>query len=125
MAAISDVMTAGVVTLAPDSSVSDAAKVMVRGGIGSVVVVQGKMLLGILTERDVLKAAADKGDLSTSRVDKWMTLDPDTVGPDIDTEDAAGLMLSRGYRHLPVVLAEELLGMVSLRDVLSARIAPR
>ena len=125
MAAISDVMTAGVVTLTPDSTVSDAAKVMVRGGIGSAVIVQGKMLLGILAERDVLRAAAAAGDLSQSRVDQWMTPDPDTVGPDIDTEEAAGLMLSRGYRHLPVVLAGELLGMVSLRDVLSARIAPR
>tara|TARA_B110000014_G_scaffold79469_1_gene54573 strand:- start:37 stop:414 length:378 start_codon:yes stop_codon:yes gene_type:complete len=125
MVAISEVMTGDVVTLPPDSTISDAAQVMVRGGFGSVVVVQGRMLLGILTERDVLRAAADGDDLRACRVDQWMTPDPDTALPDLDTEEAAGLMLSRGYRHLPVEADGELLGMVSLRDVLSARIAKR
>ncbi len=125
MVAISEVMTDNVVTLPPDSTVGDAARVMVRGGFGSVVVVQGRLLLGILTERDVLRAAADEDDLRASRVDLWMTPDPDTALPDLDTEEAAALMLSRGYRHLPVEADGELLGMVSLRDVLSARIAQR
>jgi CBS domain-containing protein len=125
MVALSEVMTDNVVTLPPDSTVSDAARVMVRGGFGSVVVVQGRLLLGILTERDVLRAAADEDDLRASRVDRWMTPDPDTALPDLDTEEAAALMLSRGYRHLPVEADGELLGMVSLRDVLSARIAQR
>ena len=58
MVALSDVMTPDVVTLSAEASVGEAAKVMVRGGFGSVVVVQGRMLLGILTERDVLRAAA-------------------------------------------------------------------
>ena len=113
------------VTLSSDSTVSDAAQVMVRGGFGSVVVVHGRMLLGILTERDVLRAAASEDDLRSASVERWMTPDPDTSEPDLDTEEAAGLMLSRGYRHLPVVVDGDLVGMVSLRDVLSARIARR
>jgi len=125
MATLSDVMTPDVVTLSSDSSVGDAAKVMVRGGFGSVVVVQGRMLLGILTERDVLRAAAAEDDLRAASVEKWMTPEPETALPDLDTEEAVSLMLSRGFRHLPVVLDGELLGMVSLRDVLSARIARR
>ena len=125
MATIADVMTKDVVTLSSDSTVSDAAQVMVRGGFGSVVVVHGRMLLGILTERDVLRAAASEDDLRSASVERWMTPDPDTSGPDLDTEEAAGLMLSRGYRHLPVVVDGDLVGMVSLRDVLSARIARR
>ena len=125
MATIADVMTKDVVTLSSDSTVSDAAQVMVRGGFGSVVVVHGRMLLGILTERDVLRAAASEDDLRSASVERWMTPDPDTSEPDLDTEEAAGLMLSRGYRHLPVVLDGDLVGMVSLRDVLSARIARR
>ncbi len=123
MATIADVMTKDVVTLSSDSTVSDAAQVMVRGGFGSVVVVHGRMLLGILTERDVLRAAASEDDLRSAPVERWMTPDPDTSEPDLDTEEAAGLMLSRGYRHLPVVVDGDLVGMVSLRDVLSARIA--
>ena len=123
MATIGDVMTKEVVTLSSDSTVTDAAQVMVRGGFGSVVVVHGRMLLGILTERDVLRAAASEDDLRSALVERWMTPDPDTSEPDLDTEEAAGLMLSRGYRHLPVVVDGDLVGMVSLRDVLSARIA--
>ena len=123
MATIGDVMTKDVVTLSSDSTVTDAAQVMVRGGFGSVVVVHGRMLLGILTERDVLRAAASEDDLRSASVERWMTPDPDTSEPDLDTEEAAGLMLSRGYRHLPVVVDGDLVGMVSLRDVLSARIA--
>ena len=125
MATIDDVMTKDEVTLSSDSTVSDAAQVMVRGGVGSVVVVHGRMLLGILTERDVLRAAASEDDLRSASVERWMTPDPDTSEPDLDTEEAAGLMLSRGYRHLPVVVDGDLVGMVSLRDVLSARIARR
>jgi CBS domain-containing protein len=118
-------MTPDVVTLSAEASVGEAAKVMVRGGFGSVVVVQGRMLLGILTERDVLRAAAAEDDLRAASVERWMTPEPETALPDLDTEEAASLMLSRGFRHLPVVLDGELLGMVSLRDVLSARIARR
>ena len=125
MVALSDVMTPDVVTLPAEASVGEAAKVMVRGGFGSVVVVQGRMLLGILTERDVLRAAAAEDDLRATSVERWMTPEPETALPDLDTEEAASLMLSRGFRHLPVVLDGELLGMVSLRDVLSARIARR
>lgn len=125
MVALSDVMTPDVVTLSAEASVGDAAKVMVRGGFGSVVVVQGRMLLGILTERDVLRAAAAEDDLRAASVERWMTPEPETALPDLDTEEAVSLMLSRGFRHLPVVLDGELLGMVSLRDVLSARIARR
>ena len=125
MATIGDVMTKDVVTLSSDSTVSDAAQVMVQGGFGSVIVVHGRMLLGILTERDVLRAAASEEDLRSAPVERWMTPDPDTCEPDLDTEEAASLMLSRGYRHLPVVVDVDLVGMASLRDVLSARIARR
>ena len=125
MVALADVMTPDVVTLSSEASVGDAAKAMVRGGFGSVVIVQGRMLLGILTERDVLRAAAAEDDLRAAPVERWMTPEPETALPDLDTEEAASLMLSRGFRHLPVVLDGELRGMVSLRDVLSARIARR
>ena len=125
MVAISEVMTAEVATLSPDATVGEAAGVMVRGGFGSVVVVMGKMLVGILTERDVLRAAAEASDLSVASVEQWMTPNPDTAGPDLDTEEAATEMLSRGYRHLPVVAVGGMVGMVSLRDVLSVRIGNR
>ncbi len=125
MAVVSEVMTPEVATLGPAATMAEAASVMVGGGFGSVVVVQGTMLVGILTERDVLRAAANEPDLTTALVETWMTVEPDTAGPDFDTEEAATLMLSRGFRHLPIVDASGLVGMVSLRDVLSTRIARR
>ena len=125
MVEVREVMSPDVATVASDASVSDAAKVMVKGGFGSVIIVHGKMLVGILTERDVLRAAANETDLSTASVEDWMTPDPETAEPDLETEDAAGMMLSRGFRHLPVTQNGDLVGIVSLRDVLSARIGRR
>lgn len=125
MVEVREVMSPDVATVASDASVSDAAKVMVKGGFGSVIIVHGKMLVGILTERDVLRAAANETDLSAASVEDWMTPDPETAEPDLETEDAAGMMLSRGFRHLPVTQDGNLVGIVSLRDVLSARIGRR
>ena len=125
MVEVREVMSPDVATVASDASVSDAAKVMVKGGFGSVIIVHGKMLVGILTERDVLRAAAEETDLSAASVEDWMTPDPETAEPDLETEDAAGMMLSRGFRHLPVTQDGDLVGIVSLRDVLSARIGRR
>jgi CBS domain-containing protein len=122
MAAVRDVMTTSVTTMAGAATVADAAAEMVQGRIGSVLVTQGSMLLGIFTERDVLRAAAVAADLSSDPVAKWMTPEPVTAPPETSTDEAAELMLSGGFRHLPVVDESGLIGIVSLRDLLSARI---
>jgi CBS domain-containing protein len=115
-------MTTTVCTVAPETSVAEVAMRMVKGRFGSVVVTKSEMLVGILTERDVLRAAAAGTDLTTSPVSRWMTTDPETVDPDLDSEEAAQIMLSRGFRHLPVVNGNTIMGIVSLRDVLATRI---
>ena len=125
MARLSNLMTTEVFTTSPDAPVAEVAGSMVKGRFGSAVVMQSSMLVGIFTERDVLRAAASGADLSTSRVGDWMTRDPETVNADTESEDAAELMLSQGFRHLPVVEGNECVGIVSLRDVLSVRIGRR
>ena len=125
MVELREVMSPNVATVESDASVADAAKVMVKGGFGSVIIVHGKMLVGILTERDVLRAAAEETDLSAALIEDWMTPAPETAEPELETEEAAGMMLSRGFRHLPVTQDGDLVGIVSLRDVLSARIGRR
>jgi CBS domain-containing protein len=122
MAALRDIMTREVFSVSRDTSVAEAARAMVKGRFGSAIVKQGAMTLGIFTERDVLRAAASGDDLTASPVSKWMTPDPTTAGPDDDSEEAAQTMLANGFRHLPVVEGTEVAGIVSLRDVLSARI---
>ncbi|HYT39715.1 MAG TPA: CBS domain-containing protein, partial [Acidimicrobiia bacterium] len=74
------------------------------------------------TERDALRVAAAGTDPTTASVKDWMTRDPVTVGPDTDSDDAAAIMATEGFRHLPVVDGDSVVGVVSLRDVLSARI---
>jgi CBS domain-containing protein len=122
MAKLSDIMTRDAFTVSPDAAVSEVVTNMVKRRLGSALVMQSDMLVGIFTERDVLRAAASGRDLTASRVTEWMTPDPETAGADTDSEAASETMLSKGFRHLPVVEGNAVLGIVSLRDLLSARV---
>lgn len=122
MTTLRDVMSTSVTTMEASATIADAAAKMVQGRFGSVLVTERTMLLGIFTERDVMRAAAESSDLQADTLSKWMTPDPITRPPDTGTDEAAELMLSNGFRHLPVVDESGLVGIVSLRDLLSARI---
>src|ERR1700721_236279 len=117
-------MTTRVVVTSPDDPVADAAAAMVQRKVGSALIMQGRFLAGIMTERDVLRAAASGSDLTTSPVSAWMTKDPEQASLDTTIEDPAQLMLLHGFRHLPVVEGREVRGVVSLRDLPAARIPP-
>src|SRR5215472_12737870 len=117
-----DLMSTRVATTTPDTPVSVAAASMVEANVGSAVVMQGRFLVGILTERDVLRAAASGHDLSVSSVSEWMTPDPQSVSPDTSAEEAAQIMLLHGFRHLPIVEGRTVCGVVSLRDLFASRI---
>jgi CBS domain-containing protein len=119
---LAEIMTKDPFVVAGDATVADVAAQMVKLRVGSAVVMDGAWLAGIFTERDVLRAAASGRDLTASTVGEWMTPDPMTAEPDMDTGEAAQVMLSRGFRHLPVMEANRVTGIVSLRDVLSTRI---
>jgi CBS domain-containing protein len=125
MARLGDVITGKVFSVSPTQSVTEVAEVMVQGRVGSAVVIDGPWLVGIFTERDALRAVASGSDLSAVPVKAWMTKDPVTVDADTDTEEAAAIMATHGFRHLPVVDDEKVIGVVSLRDVLAARIRRR
>ena len=119
---VRDLMTTRVVTASPDDPLADAAAAMVEQKVGSALIMQGRLLWGILTERDVLRAAASGSDLRSSPVSAWMTKDPEQASPETLAEDAIQLMLLHGFRHLPVLEACEVRGVVSLRDLAAARI---
>jgi CBS domain-containing protein len=120
-----DIMTTEVLTTSAERPVAEVTGMMVKARVGSAVVLQGSWLAGILTERDVLRAAASGLDLTTSPVAEWMTSDPMTATPDTTIEEAAEVMLSSGFRHLPVVERRELKGVVSIRDLLASGIRRR
>lgn len=117
-----DLMNTRVAATTPDAPVAAAATAMVHANVGSVVVMQGPFLVGILTERDVLRAAASGEDLSASPVSAWMSPDPQSASPGTSAEDAAQIMLLNGFRHLPVLEGRTVCGVVSLRDLFADRI---
>ena len=122
MPTLKEIMTSDVFATTPSTSVADVAASMLKGRFGSAVVLEGSTLMGIFTERDVLRAAAARADLTSSRVADWMTGAPVTASPDMDTGEATEIMMSQGFRHLPVVEGKTIAGIVSLRDILRTRI---
>jgi len=122
MTVLRDLMNTHVIAAAPNTPVAEAAAVMVEANVGSAVVMQGPFLVGILTERDVLRAAASGQDLSASLVSAWMTPEPQSARPDTTVEEATQIMLLNGFRHLPVVEGRTVCGVVSLRELFAPRI---
>lgn len=85
---------------------------------GSVCVVDGTVLVGIVTERDLLRAASEGVSPRSVTVRDYMSYDPVTVSADEDVTDAAAVMIAVGARHVPVLDADEVVGMLSIRDLL-------
>ena len=115
---IGDVMRTRVVTVEMNDSARVAVLRMLEEGVGSVAVCDTGKLVGIFTERDVLRFAGEGTDLDAVRVGDVMTRDPVTVDARVSILDAARLMGERKIRHLPVVEGDHLLGMIGIRDVL-------
>src|ERR1041384_5384054 len=103
---VGDAMTVRVVTVPPKASVQEAIARMLEEGIGSVAVCDGPRLVGIFTERDVLRGAGEGASFGEVAVEDVMTRRPVTVSPDDDIVDASLLMADRRIRHLPVCEGE-------------------
>ncbi|MBI5157098.1 MAG: CBS domain-containing protein [Acidimicrobiia bacterium] len=108
-----------------EATLGDAANALVQDGVGSLGVIVDRRLVGIITERDLVRALAAGVDPETELVADWMAESPDTFSPDIDVEEAARWLLEVGYRHMPVMAGGELLGIVSIRDILWAVLGER
>jgi CBS domain-containing protein len=124
MATLADILKPDFITVAPEDTLGEVAEQMMKQNVGAVVVKDFGRLIGILTERDMLRAMAARMHTSEARVRQWMTADPITVPPDMTLDDAAKIMLDHGFRHLPVMDGETVLGVVSLRRVLGGRRQP-
>jgi citrate synthase len=117
MALVRDLMSSPAIARPSYESLEGAAAAMAAAGIGSVVVTEDAKVVGILTERDLLRAAAAGADPTSETVGEWMTVGPDVLGPDEDAAAAWTSLTHHRYRHLPVVDGHDLLGVVSLRDL--------
>lgn len=106
------------ISIEPWVTLRDAARRMREGGFSCLPVVSGEELMGIITERDLVEALAADEHPEASTVFSHMSEAPQTVGPDDECADAVAMMLSLGCRHLPVVDAGRLVGVISARDLL-------
>jgi CBS domain-containing protein len=110
-------MSRDLLTVEPGDQLGEVAQRMVARDVGAVLVMEGEALSGILTERDVLRAVA-AGIQDDTLVSDWMTRDPETMSPDDTTEHAAVLMIHGGFRHMPLVEGDRVVGMLSIRDLM-------
>ncbi|MGO1119311.1 CBS domain-containing protein [Rhodovibrionaceae bacterium A322] len=105
-------------TLDPGCTVLEAVQHMARRKIGAVLVADNNRLCGIFTERDVVgRVLGQDMNPADTLLSQVMTPDPDTVKPDDTAMSALDKMGSKGYRHLPVVDGDKLVGIVSIRDL--------
>ena len=116
MDTVADLMVKDVLTVDPSDTIGEAAEKMNAANVGAVVVLEDMVrIVGIVTERDLLRAVASRARAAEARVRQWMTSDPVTIEPETSIEDAAEIMFTRNFRHLPVVKDGRPLGIVSLR----------
>jgi CBS domain-containing protein len=121
MPRIADVLPTEFIEVAPEDTLGEVAERMTAVNVGAVIVKDFGRLIGILTERDLLKAMAARVHTSEARVRQWMTEGPLTASADMDVDEAAKVMLDNGFRHLPVVDEDgNVMGIVSLRRVVAA-----
>ena len=116
----SEIMSKTLTIVEPEVTLGEAATLMGERHVGSVVVCEDDRLVGILTERDIVRALSREHDAPARPVVEWMSKDPTTAGPDADVKEALRTMVDGGFRHLPVVEGANVVGMVSIRDVAGA-----
>lgn len=109
-------------TCAPDDTLGDVVDLLVGHNIGSLVVREDEEMVGIITERDILRAtAATRGPLEFVKVRERMTRCPIVVSLEDEVTDTMGLMTERRIRHLPVVERGKLVGIISIGDLVKAQ----
>jgi CBS domain-containing protein len=123
---VSEVMNRNIITMRPDGTVYEAAKLMKENNIGSVVIMEEGELRGIVTERDLITryiAAEDGRRPEDVKVSEIMTKDPTTIRDNTDIDEAARIMIEKNIRRLIVVNYDgRVVGIISSRDIL--KVAP-
>jgi CBS domain-containing protein len=117
---VSDLRPHELFTAQAEETLEVAADRMSWHQVSALPVLEGQRLVGIVTERDLTAALAEGADAEVTPVSDYMTPAPEVLRPDNELADAAHLMLELGIRHLPVVRSGQLVGVLSMRDVLDA-----
>lgn len=116
---ISELIAGPPIGCAANATLVEMAGIMIDEGVGSLAVMDGSRLLGIVTDRDIVGAVAEDADRTPTAAD-LMTRDPDTVDAETDISNAVDWLNATGYRHLPVTTDGQLVGIISIKDLLWA-----
>ena len=112
-----------VVTVAPGAGVRDLIALLAQHNVGALVVSSdGERLEGIVSERDVVRHLHADGTVVNNTVGAIMTAEVETCGPEVELDVLMAMMTERRIRHVPVVAEDRLLGIVSIGDVVKAKI---
>ena len=122
MVTVAEVMSTELVTMGSEPSLAEAASVMSQRRVGSVLIMEGDRLAGILTERDIVRAISQDIGAPRDEIAHWMSAEPRTILATASLEDARELMDRSHIRHLPVTDGGRIVGMLSMRDLI--RIGP-
>ncbi|MEO6511982.1 MAG: CBS domain-containing protein [Nocardioides sp.] len=122
---ISDIISAkasqDVITIAPDASVRDLIRLLAEHNVGALIVSgDGSAVDGIVSERDVVRRLLDSDEILDGQVSAIMTAEVATAGPETTLDDIRAVMTERRIRHVPVVTDENLIGIISIGDVVKA-----
>lgn len=114
---------AGFISVAPDARVTEVVALLAEKHIGAVLVTDQGKLVGILSERDIVRCLAGHGAAALDMTAKaLMTSNPSTATPDVSVQQAMGMMTDGRFRHLPIIENGALAGLVSIGDVVKAMI---
>lgn len=108
-------------SISPTDTLGQAVDKLVSNNCGALVVLDGDRMAGIITERDILKACAELKSPLEATVSDRMSTELVTAGPDNDVEHVMGLMTNHRIRHLPILDAGTLVGVISIGDVVKAQ----
>ena len=115
---LGDIMTKNVVSVSPEQSIEEAARLMSENNVGSLPVVENGQLKGIITDRDITLRSTAKGGNEKTKVSDCMSSQNMVTGdPNMDIKEAAQVMSQHQFRRLPVVDQNNMVGMVSLGDL--------
>jgi len=118
MTTVSEIMTTKVVTVPVEKGLKEVVNIMANSKISSIIITQSERVMGILTERDLIKKVLLPGaSIGKAKIEDVMTRDPMSVNSHTDLAEASQMMRDKGIRHLPVIDNEKLVGLVTQTDI--------
>lgn len=116
---ILDAMTTKPVTVLPGTNLQECSKIMEKEHVGTLIIKDNGNLLGVITEQDIVRKLVAKGiNPVDKKVDEYMETKLETIGPGVDIYEALVKMKELNIRHLPVVDSGEMVGLLTLKDIL-------